>query len=532
MMPVGKLTWLATVGTTAAPAVRWRCSFGALGAGWSDDVDGTYEERGKRRMSVIGEVFGERYRVRRLLGRGGTADIFEAVDELTGDQVAVKVVRSNDPEFARRLVEEARALESLDGPGLVRLLDTGMVGDLAYLVMQYIDGASLAEVLKAGPLGAPATVAMAATVASALHYVHGRGVVHRDVKPSNILRSSTGEFWLADFGIAKFDDATTITAPGTTIGTVIYMAPEQLEGQRVGPRADIWSLGIVMLECLTGKRVYNGSPSEVVAKRLSGPVVLPTDLPTPWAMLLGAMLDSHPERRPSGVEVASLLETSAYTTEWGPHDDAPTQVLGGRGLTDETLVMGATSPMRAGDETLLAPPAPNDAGNRRFAIVVGAVLVAAALVYGLVSLALGGSTPSPVAPTTSTLVPSTTTTVASSATAIATLMSDLATTQAAGEISAATAQTIGQFAQQSLIDAANANRTAVESDLQQAASVIANGVASGNVTTSVGAELTRDVTNLAAALQVGAPHATVTTVPVIGPGPGNGHGKGFGKGRP
>lgn len=492
-------------------------------------------------MSMSGEVFGGRYRVGRLLGRGGTSDVFEARDERTGESVAVKVVRSDDPEFVRRLVEEARALKSLNGPGLVRFLDSGVFGDLAYLVMEYIDGPTLAQSLKDGPLGTATTAKVASRVASALSYVHGRGVVHRDVKPSNILRSSTGEVWLGDFGIAKFDDATTMTVPGTTIGTVIYMAPEQLDGKRVGPSADIWSLGIVILECLTGRRVFEGSPSEIVAKRLTGPVVLPRDLPPPWAVLLNGMLDPRPDHRLSGSEVAALLETSVYAMPWAsgdlgaPRDADATRLRGREGSADQTFVLpGAVVSRPAGDETQIVQPrrTPNRR-ERKYWLIIAAVVVGGALLYGLTSLALGGSAPS-ASPTT--LRPSTTTTISPGSSAIAALMADLATAQAAGSIDPATAQNISQLADQSLIARASNNLLAAESDLQQAMTAIVDGVASGTIASATGTTLRHDVTALATALGLGAPSTTTTTTTTTivgpGPGPGNGHGHGIGKGRP
>ena len=497
-------------------------------------------------MSMNGEVIGGRYRVGRLLGRGGTSDVFEAIDEQTGGRVAIKVVRSDEPDFVRRLVEEARALESFDGPGLVRFLDTGVHGDRAYLVMEYIDGPTLAQSLKDGPLGTAATATIAARVASALGYVHERGVVHRDVKPSNILRSSTGEVWLADFGIAKFDDATTITAPGTTIGTVIYMAPEQLDGQRVGPSADIWSLGIVIMECLTGRRVFEGSPSEIVAKRLTGPVVLPRDLPTPWTVLLNGMLDSRPDHRLRGAEVAAMLESSAYATPWEPADNDVTQVLGRSGPSDETQVLGRSgpvdqtfvmpgvvAPVRGGDETLIVRPSrPPTRHSRRPWYLIGALLVAGVLVYGLITSLFGESTPAPVSTPTTTVKASSTTTLTSS-TAIAALMADLATRQAAGSIAPATAQSISQFANQSLIDNANANPVAVEGDLQQAMTTIVDGVGSATIAPTTGMKLEHDVNALATTLGVAPPSVTTTTTTTLffGPGPGNGNGHGIGKGR-
>src|ERR1035437_4711404 len=287
-------------------------------------------------MTSIADVLGGRYHLVRLLGRGGMSDVYQAIDDRSGNTVAVKIVRSGDPEFVRRLTQEARALESFEHPGLIQLLDTGLAGDDAYLVMEFIDGPTLAETLKSRPLGAPATSALGARLAEALAYVHERGIVHRDVKPSNILQSAKGEAWLGDFGIAQLHDATTITAAGSTLGTVRYMAPEQLEGHHVGPSADIWSLGIVLLECLTGRRVYEGSPSEVVARRLAGPA---------------------PGRSPRAVEAA--LERNARPPSRPTPGRRPS-----RGSSRDVGVLGAVATIgRRRHPTTLARDAPRPHGR-------------------------------------------------------------------------------------------------------------------------------------------------------------------------
>jgi len=179
------------------------------------------------------------------------SDVYEAFDEISGHQVAVKIVRSNDPEFARRLprrLAPSRVSRIRASSGFSTSVS---VDDQAYLVMELIVGKTLAETLREGALSSRETADLGARLADALAYVHQRGVVHRDVKPSNILLSANGDAWLGDFGIASLHDATTMTATGTTMGTVSYMAPEQLENHQVGPAADIWSLGIILLECLS-----------------------------------------------------------------------------------------------------------------------------------------------------------------------------------------------------------------------------------------------------------------------------------------
>jgi serine/threonine protein kinase len=460
------------------------------------------------------------------------SDVYEAVDERSGTTVALKIVRSGDPEFVRRLTQEARALESFEHPGLIRLLDTGLAGDDAYLVMEFVDGPTLAESLHKGPLSAPATAALGARLADALAYVHERGIVHRDVKPSNILQSSTGEAWIGDFGIAQLHDASTLTAAGTTLGTVVYMAPEQLEGGQVGPSADVWSLGIVLLECLTGRRVYQGSPSEIVASRMAGPVPVPKDLPVPWKLVLGGMLDFRPEQRLSGAQVATLLSTSVFATPWRASNSDETERLSSVSPGDLTVLMPGVGAAltRAGDDTLIDTPPrrattpPRHVGTRRlrppWLVPVGVIAAAAAVAL----IFLFASNPSK-APTTTTQ-PSTTTTILSSSSALARLVSDLASGQATGGIDAGSQQSISQDANQSLIDQGAGNSTRAENDLQQAANVLANATQGGQISPSESAVLQRDLSALAASLGVAAPSETTTTSTTSPSNSGPGHGKG------
>ena len=483
-------------------------------------------------MTSISDVLGGRYRLDQLLGRGGMSDVYQAVDLTNGRAVAVKIVRSDDPEFARRLSQEARALESFEHPGLIRLLDTGIDAQQAYLVMELIDGSTLAERLRTGALGSKTSAALGARLADALAYVHERGIVHRDVKPSNILLTSDGQAWLGDFGIARHHDASTMTVAGTTLGTVSYMAPEQLEDHQVGPAADVWSLGVVLLECLSGQRVYEGSPSEVVARRLAGPVVLPIDLPVAWRQVVSGMLHHQPSQRLLAGQVAALLNTSAFDSPWRPAEHDATTLVAPQGSPDATSLMPGVVGVAAlaADQTRVTAPARRPLatpGRRRrpSRTVLGlAGLVALALALFFTFRASPVSAPratTPFAPSTTRVL---TTTAPVGSAALAKLVSDVALGQGAGTLDAHTAQEITQQASTALASFAAAQTGQAAVALQQAAAAIATGVQSGSIQPTEGATLQSDLVALASALHLSA--ASVPPTTVAGPGPG--HGKGHG----
>jgi predicted Ser/Thr protein kinase len=515
-----------------------------------------HEYTRRQPMTSSTELLSGRYRLGRLLGRGGFSDVYLAVDELDNKDVAVKIVRSGDPELARRLSQEARALEGFEHPGLVRLLDTGVTGDQAYLVMEFVDGSNLAEKLCQGALTPLMTAALGATLADALSYVHARGIVHRDVKPANILVTPGGEARLGDFGIARLIDVSTLTLDGTTLGTAAYMAPEQLEDHQVGPSADIWSLGIVLLECMTGKRVYEGSPSEMIARRLAGPVPVPAALPVPWKLLLHGMLDPSPDGRLSTAEVAALLRSSPFAAPWDPspsptpdqvastQPDDLTLVAPRSGLPAATAVMGdATAVM--GDATRVtqqpvAPgrpvaPGPRPGHVRRVRIGALAAIVLVALGVGL-AVALGSTGGTPKAGTsahagstaTSRPVPSTsstTTTSAPTATqALASFAGDVASGVTAGTIDPKAGQAISTLADRAVTDGAAGKPSQAASDLQQAATAIAHGMEDGSIGQPQGAVLQADLSALAVALGLSAASALPISPPTTSSGPGAGSG--------
>ncbi|MBW4078446.1 MAG: serine/threonine protein kinase [Acidobacteria bacterium] len=465
-------------------------------------------------MTSVAEVLGGRYRIVRLLGRGGMSDVYEAFDIVTGDSVAIKVVRSGDPDIGRRLSQEARALESFQHPGLIRLLDIGETGDQSYLVMELITGTTLAQTLRAGALSSRETANLGARLADALSYVHERGVVHRDVKPSNVLLSNDGDPWLGDFGIAMLHDASVLTATGATMGTVSYMAPEQLEDHQVGPAADIWSLGIILLECLTGRRVYEGTPSEVLARRLAGPVVVPERLAIPWRLVLAGMLSHQPEERLKGSEVAALLASSAYDAPTPvPDSDITTQLSAG--VVERTQMMpGVVLSGAALDDTRVVQHSPTvqprPRVNKWYPRLGG--LVGLAAVMG-VAFYLSASSPPLKHPPTTTSPPTTTTVLAGTA-ALQALQSQVNAGEVAGTINRASGDAITQpaFAAQSAYTT-GATKTAA-TDLALASSAISGGVLNHTIGPVEGQLLQEDLALLASALNLSSavtPPTTTTT---------------------
>ena len=349
---------------------------------------------------------GGRYRLEGLVGRGGSAEVWAAEDEALGRRVAVKLVTVSSGEDAGIVRDEARLLARLSHPGLVPVYDAG-TDDLGrpWVVMELVEGETLADAVKRGALDPDRVAQVGRVLAQALAYVHGQGLVHRDVKPANVLLGRDGRVRLTDFGIARLVDAAKVTATGMTVGTASYLSPEQVTGGDVRAPTDVYALGLVLLECLTGSREYPGSSIEAALARLSRPPRIPPALPNGWAGLLGAMTAPTPGQRPSAATVEEELGRVVAGGE------ATTVLTGATGFAQPTQVLPMTSTLPAGERARreYAPPRPAPApapvlpassggsGWRWVLLLLAALAVLA--VAGLVYTQQGGDsgrTPAPV----------------------------------------------------------------------------------------------------------------------------------------
>jgi eukaryotic-like serine/threonine-protein kinase len=281
------------------------------------------------RLTDIGTVLGGRYRLVELLGQGGMATIYRARDSQLERDVAVKVLRPEygaDPDFNDRFRNEAQSAASLNHPSIVAVYDYGTDEVGPFIVMELVEGEDLASIVRrSGALPPRAAARLVAQAARALAAAHERGIVHRDVKPGNMLVTREGRVKVADFGIARALSESALTLPGTTLGSVHYFSPEQARGELATPASDIYSLGIVLYELLTGRRPWTGDTAAAIATaRLTGAVPSPSSVhggipPTLDAITRRALATNPEDRFGSASEMAEALE--AFVGEGSPDAD-------------------------------------------------------------------------------------------------------------------------------------------------------------------------------------------------------------------
>ncbi len=343
----------------------------------------------------------DRYVLEEPIARGGVAVVWRAWDERLGRSVAVKVLLphvATDEVTVERFRREMVTAAAVAHPNVVAIYDTGQVGDLVYLVMEHVDGPSLKDVLRElGPLDPVVAAALGEQVASALAEAHQRGLVHRDVKPANVLLTSSGVVKVTDFGIATAvdDDQPTLTAEGKVVGTAAYLAPEQLQGRTADPRVDVYSLGIVLYECLVGRPPFDGdTPTATATARLTQDVVPPRQLRADVPRDLDAIVVRATSRtaddrfRDAGAMAAALTRLVPATPE-----DLTARLVDGQEPAHHTI----TSPV----PTTREPRAVSRLGYLRRLVAAFAVGLLAALGALLVVRNLSDDTPATQTPSSS-----------------------------------------------------------------------------------------------------------------------------------
>ena len=308
--------------------------------------------------SLIGTLFDGRYRIERKLGAGGMADVYLAEDQELGRRVAIKILNSrhgNDDQFIERFRREAKNAAALNHPNIVSIYDRGEAEDTYYIAMEFLDGRTLKELI-IGRGAAPINVAIeyARQILSALRFAHRHGIVHRDIKPHNVLVDGEGRVKVTDFGIARAGTSQ-MTETGSIVGTAQYLSPEQAKGGEVDPRSDLYSLGVVLYELLTGKTPFDGeTPVEIAMKHLSTtpkpPSKLRPDVPRELDMVVMRALAKNPDER---YQSADEMEGDLERVARGARVSATTSDTATQVLRRPAAAAAAASATAA---TMIAPP--------------------------------------------------------------------------------------------------------------------------------------------------------------------------------
>jgi serine/threonine-protein kinase len=329
-------------------------------------------------MPHPGEVLGDRYRLDDRIAAGGMGEVWQATDTVLGRDVAVKTLhagRAGDPGFQTRFRHEARAMAVLHHPGVADVYDYGQSGPDAYIVMARVHGEALNQrIAERGRLTAAETMSIVAQAGRALDAAHRAGIVHRDVKPGNLIIRPDGTVVLVDFGVARSAESAELTGAKEVVGTALYIAPEQVSKETTGPPADIYALGTVAYHCLAGHPPFLGeSPIAVALQHVSDePPALPDDVPPPVRALVATAMAKDPADRFSSAEVMA---------------EAAERALNGGGDTTAILAAApAARPATPGTDTAIMPvplaasPPAGDHGGRKRPFLLAAL--AAVLILG------------------------------------------------------------------------------------------------------------------------------------------------------
>jgi eukaryotic-like serine/threonine-protein kinase len=341
---------------------------------------------------IIGELFDGRYRLERRIGAGGMADVYLAEDESLNRRVAIKILAdryTQDGGFVERFRREATAAAGLNHPNIVSIYDRGEAEGTYYIAMEYIEGPTLKEEITArAPLPEAEAIGYAQQALQALEFAHRRGVIHRDIKPHNMMVTPDGLLKVTDFGIARAANQVEMTEVGSIVGTAQYLSPEQARGQNVGPQSDIYSLGVVLYELLTGEVPFTGSSAvEIAMKQVNEQPAPPSSKnrlisPAVEQVVMRALAKDPALRFRSAREMADELERVRRGLGVSHDTQQATAVIGAYAAADATRVM---TPV-AGERTAVLPPQPSSGQPKRSALpwVLVVLLLLASIAVGYV----------------------------------------------------------------------------------------------------------------------------------------------------
>jgi eukaryotic-like serine/threonine-protein kinase len=311
-------------------------------------------------MISPGVTLGGRYRLEERIASGGMGDVWRGTDDVLGRTVAVKILLPallDEPGFAERFRGEARTMATINHPGVVDIYDYGSDRQVAFLVMEYVDGDPLSRTLsRVSRLTVARTMALVAQAADALQAAHEKGIVHRDVKPGNLLVRPNGTLVLTDFGIARSALVGQLTAAGAVLGTAAYISPEQATGGVATAASDVYALGVVAYQCLSGRRPYEGNSAlEIALKHVREPArPLPADIPPPVRSIVERAMAKDPAARwPNAASLASAARHAATMFAGQNHGAARQPPHGGR-----PAPAAPGSPVPAPGSPAGAPPSP------------------------------------------------------------------------------------------------------------------------------------------------------------------------------
>ncbi|MEN2738608.1 protein kinase [Microbacterium sp. X-17] len=366
-----------------------------------------------------GVTFGGRYELDSRIAIGGMGEVWEATDHVIGRTVAIKILKDEymgDPGFLERFRAEARHAALVNHEGIASVFDYGEENGSAFLVMELVPGEALSTILeREGTLSTDKSLDVVGQTAAALQAAHAAGLVHRDIKPGNLLITPDGRVKITDFGIARIADQVPLTATGQVMGTVQYLSPEQASGHPASPATDIYSLGIVAYECLAGKRPFTGESQVAIAMAQINdePPALPPTVAVPVQNLVMAMIAKKPEERPATAAAVARAATALRRGDVAAAAAAVPAVATGDPASDAATQLLTAGAAAAATQLMTTPTATAEEPEKRkrspwtwplIALIVILALVLAGAVWALVA-ANSGATPAPSQSTTAVTTP-------------------------------------------------------------------------------------------------------------------------------